>query len=475
MSTALYPLGMVSPGNSLPQGGYKSWKGTGALSNPVGNASSNIRPLTNKDPGNVFPTGFGLPRPIKHFRKGRVIVAPSVTDPIYNGQFPPTAETKLVNYNLNRFNKSSKSASLSGGGGGMGLVSQIIQNPGQTSLFQNQLNEKSNVLALNKDCKTCQAYGFVANYYPNNTYLTNNPNATTTSPNLCCNQQKKALKRVLAPISIVKKNYYTTLQQYRQNRCKTFVQRSFNFVTPEDIVRENNQLNNGKVTEAALRVAKPGGPLLTANTYFGHCFPNGEIYEALQTTIILKFAYIMKNNFNGILTTEELNTITSFTSLSELYNYIKNLPQNQRITVEKIYIQFITNPYIGLPLSGPSNPLGCKLVVYKPNNSQYAQQGAVSSGTRILKLNVTTIEKNLDSFNYNSKGRRQGFTDQLGSSTTIPFILKNKSPPCLQQTYLMRFQNPKTCFRNQNSNMIKSVNAAGAGPTPPTYYDALYV
>ena len=101
MSTALYPLGMVSPGNSLPQGGYKSWKGTGALSNPVGTASSNIRPLTNKDPGNVFPTGFGLPRPIKHFRKGRVIVSPPVTVPIYNGTFPPAAETKLVNYNLN--------------------------------------------------------------------------------------------------------------------------------------------------------------------------------------------------------------------------------------------------------------------------------------------------------------------------------------------------------------------------------------
>jgi hypothetical protein len=33
-------------------------------------------------------------------------------------------------------------------------------------------------------------------------------------------------------------------------------------------------------------------------------------------------------------------------------------------------------------------------VEYKPNNPQFAQQGAVSSSTRILKLNVTTIEKN---------------------------------------------------------------------------------
>lgn len=468
MSTALYPLGMVSYGNSLPQGGYKSWKGTGVLSNPVGTASSNIRPLTNNDPGNVFRTGFGLPRPIKHFRKGRVIVVPQVTNTIYNGIVDPVVETKLVNYNLNRFNKSSKSASLGGGAGGLGLVSQIIQYPGLTSLFKNQLNETSNNIALNKDCKTCQAYGFIADYYPNNTYFTNNPNTTTTSRNLCCNEEKKARRRVLAPISIIKKNYYTTMQQYRQNRCKTFVQRSFNFVTPEDVVRENQELNNGSVTEDALRVAKPGGPILTANTYFANCFPNGEIYESQQTTIILKFVYIMNNNFNGALTIEQLTTISNFTNLNELYDYIKNLPEDQRKGVEKIYIQFITNPYIGLPLTGPSNPFGCKLVVYKPNNSQFAKQGAVSSSTRNLKLNVTTIEKNLDSFNYNSKGRRQGFTDQLGNSTTIPFILKNKSPPCLQQTYLMRFQNPKTCFRNQNSNFDKNLDYSMSIPSPNT-------
>lgn len=475
MSTALYPLGMKTPGNTLPQGGYKSWKGTGALSNPVGTASTNIRPLTNKDPGNVFPTGFGLPRPMKHFRKGRVIVSPPITEPIYNGQFPPAAETKLVNYNLNRFNKSSKSASLSGGAGGLGLVSQIIQYPGLNSIFLNPPNEVSNVLTLNNDCKTCQAYGFVAPYYPNNTYFTNNPNPITTSPKLCCNEEKKAKRRVLAPISIIKKNYYTRLQQYRQNRCQTFDQRCFNFVTPEDVVRETKELNNGAVTEAALRVAKPGGPLLTANTYFAQCFPNGEIYEALETSIIMRFAYIMKNNFNGALSAEQLMEINNLTTLGELYSYIKNLPNEQKQSVEKIYIQFITNPYIGIPLSGPSNPLGCKLVVYKPNNSQFARQGAVTSGTRNLKLNVTTIEKNLDSFNYNSRGRRQGLTDQLGTSTTIPFILKNKSSPCLQQTYLMRFQNPKTCFRNQNSNMNKLYDQSMSGPTAPTYFDALYV
>ena len=80
MSSAFYPLGM----NHMPASGYnhrstfynKQYvppKGVGVNSFPVGTAPGHIRPLTNNDPGNVFQTGFGLPRPIKHFRKGRVI------------------------------------------------------------------------------------------------------------------------------------------------------------------------------------------------------------------------------------------------------------------------------------------------------------------------------------------------------------------------------------------------------------------
>jgi hypothetical protein len=86
MSSATKPLGM----NSMPASGYNhksttynkqyvTWKGSGINSNPIGIASGHIRPLTNNDPGNVFQTGFGLPRPIKHFRKGRVIPPQDVT------------------------------------------------------------------------------------------------------------------------------------------------------------------------------------------------------------------------------------------------------------------------------------------------------------------------------------------------------------------------------------------------------------
>ena len=84
MSSASYPQGMNSYNNRksnnlnlntkqiLPTS-YKSWKGSGPFSNPTGITSTHIRPLTNNDVSNSYPTSFGLPRPIKHYRRGTII------------------------------------------------------------------------------------------------------------------------------------------------------------------------------------------------------------------------------------------------------------------------------------------------------------------------------------------------------------------------------------------------------------------
>jgi hypothetical protein len=473
MSSAFYPLGMNSYNNRTLYGGYKSWKGNGVFSNPVGNTPSNIRPLTNNDPGNIFPTGFGLPRPIKHYRKGRVISIPNISENVQNSTLQ-NAEISLINYNINRYVKSSVGASLSGGAGGMGLVSQIIQNPGQTSFFENNPDEISNIDKLDNSCNTCKAVGVISSYYPNNTYLTENPNEITTSSQLCCNEQKKALLRVLPANTVLPKNYYTTLQQYRENRCRTYEQKAFNFQTPESMEIEASKYNNSNITNKIIQLSKPGSPLSISNTYFANCQPNGEIFESMEITVILRFIQILKNN--SLLTEEELREISILKTLNELSIFIKNTTSSQKQEIQNLFIQYINNPYIGIPLSGPSNPIGCKLVVYKPNNSQYAQQGAVSSSTRTLKLNVNTIETNLASFNYKNSGRKLGLSDQnVGNSRTIPFILKNKVSPCMSQTYLATFQNPKTCFKGTNNAMIKELNSSNFGSTPPSYYDALYV
>jgi hypothetical protein len=168
MSTAYYPQGMRQ---AMPASGYNHqstyynkqyipWKGTGAFSNPIGTAAGHIRPLTNKDPGNVFQTGFGLPRPIKHFRKGRVIPSQPIEannlvgkDPYNQNITLDIDEAALINYNMNRFVKSSKGTSLGGGFGGSGLLNELQDKPGSYIVKQNPPNEITGVEQLQQDCK----------------------------------------------------------------------------------------------------------------------------------------------------------------------------------------------------------------------------------------------------------------------------------------------------------------------------------
>lgn len=265
MSSAFYPLGM----NSKPASGYNHesttynkqyipWKGTGVNSFPVGTAPGHIRPLTNNDPGNVFQTGFGLPRPIKHFRKGRVIPPQPITGvPNLNG----INENALINYNINRFVKSSNGASLGGGAGGAGLIDEMQDKPGAFIVKENPLNEVDGVAQMNANCATCEGVGIVASYKPNIGNLTQDPEPNTQNTTWCCNQEKFAKRRVIYASTNLKKNYYTTTKQYLQNRCKTYEQKAFNF-GPDPA----NQ-------------PVPGSPLALTNTYFANCLPDTQYYD----------------------------------------------------------------------------------------------------------------------------------------------------------------------------------------------------
>lgn len=249
MSSAYYPQGMKSYNNHVNPGNYVPWKGTGTGSNPVGITATNIRPLTNNDPGNIFPGAPGKARPIKHYRKGRVIptnyyqtnqLFPNQTfdyqDKPANLHITPATETQLINYNLNRHVRSSKSASLGGGAGGVSLVTQLIGQPGSFSVKPNPSNEIKEEQQLNQDCQKCQGVGMVSSYYPNKNYLTDNPEPVTQTPRFCCNEERKAKRRVIYASTNLKQNYYTTLEQYRQNRCQTYEQRAFNFVTSPSVL-----------------------------------------------------------------------------------------------------------------------------------------------------------------------------------------------------------------------------------------------
>ena len=215
MSTAFFPTNM----RSMPAGGknnrstyenipYVPWKGTGVFSNPVGTAPSHIRPLTNNDTGNVFLSGsfpsrvyanvrnFN-PRPLKQYRKGRVVPSVPITgvpdlvapSPYDKNLTVNIRENDLINYNMNRFVVSSKGQSLGGGAGGSGLIDDLQDTPGSYVVKQNPIDEINESNQLDRDCKTCEGVGIISSYYPNNTYLTENPEPNTTNPVLCCNEQ----------------------------------------------------------------------------------------------------------------------------------------------------------------------------------------------------------------------------------------------------------------------------------------------
>ena len=333
MSSAFYPQGMNSWNNRLHQGGYKTWKGSGQYQNPIGITTTHIRPLTNKDSGNIFPTKMGLPRPIKHYRKGRNI-------PTFSTVFTPNVNQQ-IDYNINRAVKSANGQNLGGGGGGSGLISNYIDTPGSVSVQNNQ-----NI------CANCVGVSMVSNWYPINN-LTDKPQANVTNCVLCCNQQRKALNRVRPASTIVKKNYYQTSDMYLYNRCQTFKQRSFNFVT-------NHTDNNNNV--------KPGEPLSETNLYVAQCNPN-----------------ILEPSVN--------------------------------VVCGEVYVE------------PADNNRSCGQVYYKPNNPQFAQQGAVSSSTRLLKLNVDTISTN------EALNNRYNSVSVSESNNNIPFIYKMKTQQCNLATY----------------------------------------
>jgi len=444
MSTAYYPQGM----RAMPASGYNHkstyfskqylpWKGTGIGSNPVGTAPGHIRPLTNNDPGNVFQTGFGLPRPIKHFRKGRVIPVEPITannligkDPHNNNIDININEAGLINYNMNRFVASSKGSSLGGGAGGRGLLNEMLDNPGSFIIKENTVDQNGNFVDLQKDCKTCEGVGIISSYYPNNTYLTENPEPTVTNPVLCCNEEYKAKRRAIYANTNLKKNYYTTHKQYLQNRCKTYDQKVFNFQQPRPVEITNALLASG-ITTSELAAAKPGSALATSNTYVANCYPNAEIYDATEDALVIKLLTILQNM--GILTPQQVidyEALKNAYNFDTLFNYLNSLPEETKVKAIAEFNAFINNPYWGVPFAGPSNPNGCKLTVYKPNNPQYAVQGAVDSSTRMLKLNVDTITTNSAAIH-----NRNNFVNYA----------KNKVPGCNTPT-VFQFQNKKSCY-----------------------------
>lgn len=313
MSSAFYPLGSNTYNNRVPQGGYKSWKGSGIHSNPIGITSGNMRPQTNLDYRNVAIYKHGSPRPMKHYRKG-------ISVPITLSAFSSEYAQFIADYYSNTNVKSSSTPSL---------VGQLMDNPGGFIVKDNQF-AKTNAPSTNaqtntidNNCTTCNGIGLISSWFPINNLSEKPQDNVTNDPPLCCNNQQKASVMVLPSNTNLPNNYYVSSGQYLYNRCQTYDQRAFDFVS-------------------------------------GTTNPN---------------MYIADCN-----------------------------PQDKRV--------------------------GCKLVAYKPNNPQFAQQGSVKSSTRLLKLKTSTIGTNIINIQQtNGLGALSKGAINLGGQPSTPFIYKSKTQP----------------------------------------------
>ena len=347
MSTAFFPQGMKSYNNSLNRGGYETWKGIGLYKNPLAITAGNVRPLTNLAargrisgaPINVNQESYGpyTPGASQIYKRGAKRPRPL--------KWQYRRQTLSVDVDDRGAKSTSGLANRTGG-----LIGQLMDMPGGYSVKPNTSSEFF-------DCTTCDGIGLITDYYPSQN-LTNNPEPISTTAPFCCNEQKKALKRVRPASTNLKKNYYTTLQQYRQNRCQTYEQKAFNFES-KDITQEN--------------------------TFYANCYPN-------------------------------INEIDS-----------------------------------------PSNPRGCKLVVYKPNNPRFKAQGAVSSSLRTYSLAV----RNYSWADYQAK---TAVANCCSNNNAIEY--KTKSQPCRYTLPTILRQIPSFNNFACSTKMTKNKIISNGKPTP---------
>ena len=197
-------------------------------------------------------------------------------------------------------------------------------------------------------------------------------------------------------------------------------------------------------------LSKPGDPLSNLNYYVANCNPNSEIEIGALIAELNGIVEVLYRKHvidqNDVANFKKLN-ISSFQTFEQ---FILSLTDDKKKIAILTISEILTNTNNLSLLEGPSNPKGCSRVYYKPNNPQYAQQGAVSSSTRILKLNVTTIEKNGASIHKprNLVNNKTNLPNTISNGENV-YIYKNKAPKCNPSNYIVN-GNPKTCFKNTN-------------------------
>lgn len=195
---------------------------------------------------------------------------------------------------------------------------------------------------------------------------------------------------------------------------------------------------------------RPGGSVyLGATVDCSNCPVN--LAELIPTTKNIVFNTTKDPSGNCVACNPETNIIKSAVTLlnKKYYTDTKSYLQSRCQTYDQ---KLSTNPipennYTGLASDSPTgsqvyytdncskkctNDNSRVRTIYKPNNQQYSQQGAVDSSSRLDRLKYNTITKNGKSFKpaWGQQGANAG---RYQGTSEAPYFLKSKNQACVPE------------------------------------------
>ena len=203
----------------------------------------------------------------------------------------------------------------------------------------------------------------------------------------------------------------------------------------KQLISTNDRVSNKVSIDQVLR---PGGSVQLKNnndysdcsqtmkTYIKsntniNCCPNGEILNQKQ-----KARRSLSSSTNIRKVQGETLSETPYYTSHKAYLQSRVKLYDQRIKVTKTEESSNSSPeFRSIYRNHNCDNPGFVTVIYKPNNSKFKQEGAVSGGLRIAKLNTDTINKNAESFR-TEWGQNGVNAARYSGNYEAPFFAKNK-------------------------------------------------
>ena len=234
-------------------------------------------------------------------------------------------------------------------------------------------------------------------------------------------------------------------------------ERTFSLVTPNNAGGPPDVLDVGSLIEGSNKTI--WDPINYRPTCIA-CNPeNNRIRRKVQTNVGYKTDY--RNYLRSRNRTYEQNLPTGYKIAGGQYFNSEGKPiyPNQVTDLSGGFPDFYYNSYCNESRLGECNDLSragfsnVPRLIAKPNNRPFAQQGAVSSSTRLLKLKVDTVTQNANSLS--AWGQSAQNAVRYSSRPEAPFILKSKNNICFS---VRRSGNHTNCFLTPTGDVTRNAS-----------------